>query len=370
MTHRERLLAALRGEAPDQVPVTWELVGRFAHKMTGDGGWKGQCDAHRTIGSSIFNLQGVGPQISTAPGEGYGQESESEQLPDGSGLTTNTIVAPRGMLSEKHHSGYLKHDPTLGKRVESFIKHRSDYDVYVDFLSECARTASFDNSTAAEARRYVGEDGLVGFWMADAVYELAVARQDTDYIFDLVDEPALMHRVLKVVDELVALRLRAFNESAADVLVYDICWASTSLLSPRLVDEFVVPRARWAVEHTKSEKIIGFFTSGRIRDVLPQLVDCGPAFIEHLDVLGDCDLAEVKRAFGRRVCLMGNYNPVVLAHGSIEDARREAKRCLDAAMAGGGYVMSTSDEVPADAKPDNMKAVVEYVAQHGRYERK
>ena len=29
--------------------------------------------------------------------------------------------------------------------------------------------------------------------------------------------------------------------------------------------------------------------------------------------------------------------------------------------------MSTSDEVPADAKFANMKAVVEYVAEHGRY---
>ena len=43
------------------------------------------------------------------------------------------------------------------------------------------------------------------------------------------------------------------------------------------------------------------------------------------------------------------------------------QRCLDAAMAGGGYVMTTSDEVPADAKLDNMRAVVDYVAEHGRY---
>jgi len=151
------------------------------------------------------------------------------------------------------------------------------------------------------------------------------------------------------------------------VLVYDICWGSTSLLSPRLVREYVVPRARSAVETVRGDKIIGFFTTGRIRDVLADLVDLEPAFIQHLDVLGDCDLAEVKRTFGDRVCLMGNYSPVVLAHGSLEDARREAKRCLDAAMKGGGYVISTSDEVPADAKLENMKAVVEYVAKHGCY---
>jgi len=129
----------------------------------------------------------------------------------------------------------------------------------------------------------------------------------------------------------------------------------------------VIPRARLLAEKISSDKLWGFFTTGRIRDVLPDLVDCGSHFIQHFDVLGDCDLAEVKKTFGNRVCIVGNYNPVILARGSLEDARLEAQRCLDAAMAGGGYVMSTSDEVPADANPDNMKAIVEYVRTHGRY---
>jgi len=367
MTHRQRLMAALKGQVPDQVPVTWELVGRFAHRVTGDAGWRGQCDAHRMIGSSIFNLQGVGPQLQSGPREGYGWQSERAELPDGSALTTNTIVTPRGSLTERHRSGYLKDDPTVSRRIEPFVKERADYEVYADYVATCARAASFVNSAAHEAQRYVGEDGLVGFWMADSLYQLSGARRDVQLIVDLMEAPSVMERVLEQVDEQVELGLRAFNESEADVLVYDVCWASTSLLSPRMVEQFVVPRARWVVEHMDPTKIVGFFTSGRIRDVLPQLVDCGPAFIEHLDVLGDCDLAEVKSSFGHRVCLMGNYNPVVLARGSLEDARGEARRCLEAAMAGGGYVMSTSDEVPVDAKLDSMKAVVDYVAEHGRY---
>jgi uroporphyrinogen-III decarboxylase len=36
-------------------------------------------------------------------------------------------------------------------------------------------------------------------------------------------------------------------------------------------------------------------------------------------------------------------------------------------MDGGGYVMVTGDEVPADAKLDNLKAMVEVVEEEGRY---
>lgn len=367
MNHRERLLAALRREAPDQVPVTWELVARFAHALTGRGDWRGQCDAHRIIGSSIFNLQGVGPHLSFCPGEGYTSRVETEELADGSVVTTRTISTPRDSLSERECRGYLKNDPTLAKKIEYFVKRQEDYEIYLDYMTECVCNATYDVSQSEEARRYVGQDGLVGFWIADAVYELSFARHDTDYILDLAEAPSLMHRLLEVMDEKVRLGIEAFNHSAADVLVYDVCWGSTSLLSPKLVREYVVPRARQAVQAVADEKIIGFFTTGRTREVLPDLVDCEPAFIQHFDVLGDCDLAEVKRTFGSRICIMGNYSPVVLARGSLEEARREAQRCLDAAMEGGGYVMSTSDEVPADAKPGNLEAVVEYVAEHGCY---
>lgn len=76
MTHRERLLTALDLGVPDQVPVTWELVGRCAYAHTGDAGWRGQCDTHRMIGSSIFNLQGVGPEIECDLPSGFSVEHE------------------------------------------------------------------------------------------------------------------------------------------------------------------------------------------------------------------------------------------------------------------------------------------------------
>ena len=368
MTQRERLLTALRGEIPDRVPVTWELVGRYAHALTGRETWEAMCDAHRMIGSAIFNLQGVGPVVHTRHGPGFENRSETSTGPDGSHITTQTIRTPSGTITQKSIADFVPGDPLLGKRVEYFVKTHSDYEVLADFVQEGVRTASLDNSASLEARQYVGDDGLAGFWMSDSLYQLANSRPPADFVLDLVDEPGLIEEILSVIDRQKELEIQAFNESAAEVLVYDICWASTDLLNPQLVERFVIPRAREAVNNVSGDKIVGFFTSGRIRAVVPRLVELGPAFIQHFDVLGDCDLAEVKQAFGERTCIIGNYSPVILSRGTIQQAREEARRCLDAAMEGGGYIMSSSDEVPADARLDNMKAVVELVAQEGQYQ--
>jgi len=367
MTRRERLLAAIRRGVPDQVPVTWELEDRFARALTGRTGWRAVVDAHREIGSAVFNLQGLGPAVSFELPPGYSTRTERESNADGSTLITNTIETPRGRLVEKRLVGYLPGDPELGKTVEYLVKDRGDYRIYADYIREYARAVRFDNAQSREAVRYIGDDGLAGYWMCDAVYQAANTRDAADFIVDLLEAPDEMHHVLTAIDELKEKQLASFNDSEAEVLIYDLCWASTSLLNPALVAEYLLPRARWAVHSVAPDKILGFFTSGKIRPVLPALVDLEPHFVQHFDVLGDCDLAEVKRSFGNRVAIVGNYSPVVLARGSIDDARREAQRCLDAAMAGGGFILSTSDEVPTDAKLDNMKAVVEHVNIHGRY---
>jgi len=341
MTHRERLLTALDLGVPDQVPVTWELVGRCAHAQTGDGGWRGQCDTHRMIGSSIFNLQGVGPEVQCELPVGFAVESEDLGVEDGWMLSETRIVTPSGTLTERRRSGGIPGDPLLGKCTRYYIQSRDDYEILATYLEARARSARPRTRESSLALDYVRDDGLVNHWINDSLYALANYRDSAEFLIDLVEIP--------------------------DVLVWDICWGSTSLLNPTMVREFVVPEARWVVDSLAPGKRVVFFTTGKTRAVLDDLAHCRPHGIQHLDVLGDCDLAEVKKTFGDRFCLMGNYSPVVLAHGTPAEAQREAKRCLDAAMGGGGFIITTSDEVPADAKLENMRAVVEYVGREGRY---
>ncbi|MBM4047455.1 MAG: hypothetical protein FJ279_20305, partial [Planctomycetes bacterium] len=113
---------------------------------------------------------------------------------------------------------------------------------------------------------------------------------------------------------------------------------------------------------------LGLYTLGKIRHLLPMFADAGVHFVSTFEPNeGDITLGEARKLYGRKFCILGNFDCVILARGTVEDARKETLRCLREGMGPGGYILITGDEVPADAKLDNLKVMVETVEKHGRY---
>jgi uroporphyrinogen decarboxylase len=84
--------------------------------------------------------------------------------------------------------------------------------------------------------------------------------------------------------------------------------------------------------------------------------------------MGDCDLADIKRRFGDRICLKGNVGvtePMLL--GTPADVERDVLRCLHAAKAGGGYILFTEEQLGRDTPYENMHTMVRVAREHGAY---
>ncbi|MFA0740116.1 MAG: hypothetical protein DFNUSKGM_000214 [Candidatus Fervidibacter sacchari] len=218
----------------------------------------------------------------------------------------------------------------------------------------------------------MGEDGIASVGLTPAFTALAERRGMEQFLLDLYDYPDLISELLEVERQVMEKHVEAFVSSPAEVAWLDICWAMGADMGPKNFEKWALPDVVRAMEKVREAKgkYLGLYTLGRIRRLLPMLVETGVHFIETFEPnQGDISLAEAKRLYGDRVCIMGNYNCLVLAFGTVEDAREEARRCLREGMDGGGYIMVTADEVPADAKWENLKAMVETVEEEGRYAR-
>ena len=370
MTPKERFLAAVRGETPDMVPVSPLIHCRYAHKRLGRSDWKAVFDVHRELGSIAYRGPiGIGVQADI-PGE---WSHDVNVIRDGPRVTQEDIWhTPHGDLRSVHVHGTIEGDPLVGKRTEYPIKGRDDWRIYLEYCQEWLRHAGEpDTSTADEAFEVMGEEGVASVGIGGIYATLGDQRGMQDLMTDLLDYPDLMREIAAVVGKMHEKQVEAFLASGSEVLYYDICWATGSRMGPKMFEEWIVPDIARVVEMVRAVpgKYVGYYTLGRLRELMPAIADTQPHFVETFEPNeGDLTLAEAKRLYGDQMCLMGNFDCVILARGSVEDARAEARRCLDEGMEGGGYVMVTADEVPADAEWDNLKAMVEVAAEHGQYE--
>ncbi len=82
----------------------------------------------------------------------------------------------------------------------------------------------------------------------------------------------------------------------------------------------------------------------------------------HFDVFNfshKSDIAAVKAAMGHRVALMGNVAPLDLGvRGSPEQVEVAARACIDAAAAGGGFILSFGGGVSPGTPPENIDALI------------
>ena len=206
--------------------------------------------------------------------------------------------------------------------------------------------------------------------LGPAYTALGSVRGMAELMMDLCDYPGLMDELFEVERQIMERNVEAFVAAPTEVAWLDICWATGSQLGPRMFERWALPDVVRAMEKVRGvpNKYLGLYTLGKIRDLLPMWLDAGVHFVETFEPNeGDITLAEAKKLYGDKMCLMGNFDCVILARGSVEDARRETLRCLREGMEGGGYVLVTADEVPADTRMDNLKAMVETVEEHGRY---
>ena len=127
-------------------------------------------------------------------------------------------------------------------------------------------------------------------------------------------------------------------------LCSDYCFNTQPFLSPAMFSEVVTP---YLAKLCKGYHDMGFYTikhtDGNVMPILDQLVQAEPHAIHSLDPQGSVDIAEVKRLYGDKVCLIGNVNCGLLTSGTDEEVVESARYCIKHGMPGGGYIFSTSN---------------------------
>ena len=78
------------------------------------------------------------------------------------------------------------------------------------------------------------------------------------------------------------------------------------------------------------------------------------------------DIFRAKEILGDRVCLMGNVPLPLLQLGSPQDVEEYCRKLIKVCGKGGGFILANGGGI-YDAKPENMRAMVDSIKKYGWY---
>jgi uroporphyrinogen-III decarboxylase len=82
----------------------------------------------------------------------------------------------------------------------------------------------------------------------------------------------------------------------------------------------------------------------------------------------DTDMVKAKKALGDTACIAGNVPISLLSTGKPDEVKSYCKKLIDVAGQDGGFIMA-SGAVIDQAKPENLRTMIEFTKEYGVYQR-
>jgi len=387
MTTRERLIATIRLEEADRVPVTlyeinpyvgddWrvkdlsysrllrlakELQDTFASTPIGDPNFSrileaaGEDQVQRRISD-------VGVFYSSADTiEAY----VKKRRVGNSLFYENTVETPKGPL---HSVERVDDNVATTWQVEPFIKEEKDVE---RILSLPYKPIKPSLNHFFEAQKKLGDRGLMLLSLGDPLgvtvplfrYEgfLNYAHRRKNEVLELLNT---MHE--RFID------LYRYLTSMVHGTVFRIWgpeYVTPPTMAPSYFDEFV---AQYDSELIRIVQESGNYSCihchGKLDAVLERIVEMKPDMLEPIEPppRGDVTLPELKRRAGDHMCLMGYIEAWDLELGSREVVDSKVEEAVSEGAPGGGYIMLPSATPIVSPLPRNIEENLIQYLQSGR----
>ena len=344
MTSRERVLAALRREVPDRVPwiegivgngiasavcgelinVDWSVAPDGFPKQSGAELAEEQKKVNRVLGKDNVQFSAFAPIFA----------HKMQKADDGS-----PVIVGDGMIRTREDFEALfklpsPEDSSFVENAREFIAHKGDY---------CA---------CACVRLGIGATLLS---MGIEAFSYAMA-DDPQLIVDVHDAYAdWTQQVVPMLEDVGFDVIWAFD---------DVAFNSGPVFSPKFYVDHILPKEK-AVASTFSCPLITH-SDGDMTPLLDVWLELGQAAIHPIqtDVM---DINAVKQKYGHRVAIVGNIFMDDLVHKEPADIEAQVEDRIEKIGKAGGYIISSSNSLTDDMKPENVRAMMQAIEKYGSY---
>lgn len=382
MTSRERVLAAMRNEIPDRVPAAPDISTYIPMKYSGftlqdfwigtKSGvphWQAYLDVADHYGLDAWMAPAMGLPIicEEAPVE-WQHQSRIDPTRDVM-VSAATVKTPAGDL-EQESICYRGDQAAMSVKLikdlaTDFKKFR-----YTQPMPKALDRSALDTLRQACHQRHHAFGVTItypGFHMWNCYVQGGVETLS----YAEMDTPEILQEWFELDMERGNRIMEFALESQLDYILFGGSGTIT-MASPELAAKYAIPALKKWSGMAKAAKIPTMLHSCGKNRVLADMLaaDTDVGMLNPLEVppMGDIDLAEVKRAHGRRLAFMGNIHTTdIMLRGSVKDVRRESLKAIRAAGENGGFILSTGDQCGRDTPDENIHEMVRVAKEYGEY---
>jgi uroporphyrinogen decarboxylase len=375
MTHRERVLAALRHQPPDRVPIDLGGTG----STTVSVGFHARLRAYLNMPAEpppvLFSkrsstvipdeviLQRFGidarPVRPGRPDVTSAREIDANTFIDEWGVTWQWVTGENFISVDGpfHHLA----DPTPGDLGKFGWPDPSDRGYYRN-LGEQARQWHEETDCAVVLNLLNGP-----------VHQSQFMRGYSEWLEDMLIRPkfveALAERITEVWVGMTTQALEA-SQDYVDVVSYgdDLALQDSLLMRPELYRKLIKPHhQRMAAAVKQFGKPIVYHSCGSISGLIPDLLDVGIDALNPVQVTAaNMDTKRLKKEFGRDLSFWGGIDTQhVLPLGTPAEVREEVRRRIEDLGSDGGYVLCPVHNVQPEVPPENIVAMLEAALEYG-----
>ncbi|NMA94573.1 MAG: uroporphyrinogen decarboxylase [Clostridiales bacterium] len=198
---------------------------------------------------------------------------------------------------------------------------------------------------------------------------LSMLRGQEKMFMDALDDADALHVALEIITDTLMEYVTALMETGVHAIMFDTLYASQSIMSKQMWNDLEGPYVERLANHIHDSGCMVMLHncgSGAYFDV--QIERMRPQAISFLHLSDDCNsFSELKEKYGEVTTLIGHINPSLILSATPDEIKAESKKQIDTFKEGGGFILATGCEYPANASDANAKAMVEVAKTYGKY---
>jgi len=379
MTSRERLLTVLNGKIPDHVPVMPDLSNMVPVKMTGKPFWdvylyqdpplwKAYLGCVKyfefdSLWDAYYVSIPLGPENSNAtnPDIKTAIVFKSEDR-----IVTQNFESVNGKRRWREVVDvYYRDNPPNHGVAPYAIRLPKEPDRFE--LVENIRQWPVGEELLKLLKSELGDHGILGISCGSSVI---IGVQE---IYDYFDNPQKYYdRRDWLLDYYEKVFMKAVSFSCKPDFISTGGSGTLINQTPQMFRELGLPIVKkmtaLAKEHGLPSHIHSCGPETELIKICAEETDL--TVIDPLEIppMGDCDLKELKKLYGRKLVLKGNLHTTkVMLHGSVQDVVEASKKAIDDGAGGGRFILATGDQCGRDTPYENIFAMIETAKTYGRY---